>query len=112
MILQINGKVEKVLPLQSGTSTTGKQWTKRDFVVVDNPNDEYPDRVCLTAFGERINDIPQVGSRGVFEFNLDARETARGIFNSNNFIRFTPAQPEPPSQDTSPQDDTSPCNCE
>lgn len=105
MILQINGQVEMVLPPQSGTTTTGEQWTKCDFIVVDNPKDKYPNRIWLTAFNERIIDIPQVGSKGVFQYSFIAREAASGVFLSVIFCRFIPAQPDPLSQDTSPQDD-------
>lgn len=98
MILQINGQVEMVLPPQSGTTTKGKQWTKCDFIVVDNPKDKYPNRVWLTAFDERILDIPQVGSKGVFEYYFNALDTANGVFISVIFSRFYPAQPEPPQQ--------------
>lgn len=48
--MKISGKLVKVLATESGTSKSGKEWTKRNFVL--NTGSEYNPEVCCQVFGE------------------------------------------------------------
>ena len=78
----------------SGTSAaTGREWKKRDFFVEHiAPETNYKDRICISAFGDKISNIPAAGTSATFRFYISARDTSRGVFNSVNFVDFTPAQ--------------------
>lgn len=49
--MNLEGKVERLFPVQSGTSArTGNQWTMMDFVV--ETMEQYPKKVVFTLSGE------------------------------------------------------------
>ena len=47
---KVTGKVEKILPVVKGTSKTGAEWQKLEFVV--KTDDEYNNIYCFEIFGE------------------------------------------------------------
>ena len=53
MIFQ--GRIFKILPLQTGTSKDGKEWRKQEFVFVyfENPTDRWSDKVVLSLMGNQ-----------------------------------------------------------
>lgn len=56
MIFQ--GRIQKVMGVQSGTSANGREWSKQEFVFeyFENPNDRFSDKVVLSALNERIKE--------------------------------------------------------
>lgn len=72
--MEHQGKVIAVLPLKSGTSKSGKEWTTQEFVV--ETQEQYPKRACFVLFGkERIEQSNvQVGQELKVSFDIDARE--------------------------------------
>lgn len=48
--LSITGKVIKILPQQTGQGAKGS-WFKQEFVI--ETNDQYPKKVCFSAWGDR-----------------------------------------------------------
>ena len=48
--MDIHGKINKILPLESGVSKAGKEW-KKQSVLIDT-GDEYNPIVLVNAFGE------------------------------------------------------------
>tara|TARA_R110000744_G_scaffold30329_6_gene71874 strand:- start:8656 stop:9006 length:351 start_codon:yes stop_codon:yes gene_type:complete len=48
--MEIHGTIEKLLPLESGTSKAGKTWKKQGVVI--NTGDDYNPLVMVSAFGE------------------------------------------------------------
>ena len=73
MALELTGKIQQILPQQSGTGKNG-QWTKQDFII--ETNDQYPRKVCFTAWGEKAQPLGnlQPGTAVKVFFNAESRE--------------------------------------
>ena len=69
--MQLTGKITKILPLQSGQGKKG-EWKKQDFVI--ETNGEYPKKVCFTAWGDKTNHIPNIGTGVTVSFDPESRE--------------------------------------
>lgn len=71
--MEIYGTVVVVLDEVSGTGkSSGKAWRKREFVV-ETPGD-YPKRVCMQLFCDRVDSCPKVGERVRVECDVESRE--------------------------------------
>lgn len=73
MALELVGKLIKILPEVSGQSQKGP-WNKQEFVV--ETIDQFPKKVCLTAWGDKANDLKQyaLGDTLKVTLNLESRE--------------------------------------
>ncbi len=73
MALEFIGKLIKVLPMQSGVSSRGN-WSKQDFVI--ETQEQYPRKVCISAWGERVNELASVKEGDLLRvsFNVESRE--------------------------------------
>ncbi len=73
MALELIGKLIKVLPMQSGVSSRGN-WSKQDFVI--ETQEQYPRKVCISAWGERVNELTSVKEGDLLRvsFNVESRE--------------------------------------
>ena len=73
--MEIKGKVENILAVESGTSKAGKEWRKQNFVI--NTGDQYNPLVCFGVFGDdkiaMVADL-SVGEDVNVHFNLSSRE--------------------------------------
>jgi hypothetical protein len=72
--MEISGKVYQVMPVQSGVGKTGNEWRKIDFVVETDA--KYDNRVCFTAWGERVADVENlgIGQKVKVSFDVASRE--------------------------------------
>lgn len=70
--MEIQGKTIIILPLESGTSKSGNTWQKRNFVI--ETIGQYPKKVCLQLFGDKVNECPNVGDEVKVLFDIDSRE--------------------------------------
>lgn len=96
--MEIKGKIIEVLPLQSGVSQAGKQWKKQEFVV-ETP-DQFPRKVCMTLFGDRVDQYPvAIGDDVVVSIDIESREyNGRWYTNVNAWkIEKATAQVEAPA---------------
>jgi hypothetical protein len=108
--LVIKGEVIKLLPETSGTSAAGKAWIKQDFVI--ETAEEYPKKVCFTAFGENTVQIVKtltVGQEVEVSFNAESREhnekfytqlNAWKISKNPNGITNTPQVEQPKAKES------------
>ena len=73
MALEIVGKLQQLLPLQSGTGSRG-EWTKQDFII--ETVDQYPKKVCVSAWGDKARDLDGVaiGESIKISVNIESRE--------------------------------------
>ncbi|MDR2448533.1 MAG: DUF3127 domain-containing protein [Prevotellaceae bacterium] len=73
MALELIGKLIKILPVQSGTSARGT-WSKQDFII--ETQEQYPRKVCVAAWGERVNELSAMAEGDVLKvsFNIESRE--------------------------------------
>lgn len=71
--MEVTGKIIQKLPLVSGTSKAGTQWSKQEYVL--ETNDNFPRKVFFDFFGERANQYNlEVGDEVVLSFDIESRE--------------------------------------
>jgi hypothetical protein len=74
MALEVIGKVVKILPKQSGVGKNGA-WSKGDFVV--ETLEQYPRKVCISAWGDKSDNLEQtcpIGKVVKVAVNIESRE--------------------------------------
>jgi hypothetical protein len=73
MNLEISGKVFKVLPEVTGEGRNGT-WKKQEFVI--ETEDQYPKKVCMSAWGDKADSIKslQIGDSVKVGINIESRE--------------------------------------
>ena len=71
--MDLIGRFVKALPVETGQSTRG-EWKKQSFIV--ETEEQYPRKVCLLLWGERINDLVgiQPGEMLTISVSLESRE--------------------------------------
>ena len=82
--MEISGKIIAVLPMQSGTSNSGKEWQKQEFVI--ETQGDYPKKMYYQLFGEEKikSNSANVGDEVTVSFDIDAKEWNGRWFNSIN----------------------------
>ncbi|GAA4409573.1 DUF3127 domain-containing protein [Nibrella viscosa] len=73
MALELTGKLVKVLPEVTGQGKNGA-WNKQDFVI--ETIDQFPKKVCMTAWGDKTNDLQQYSPGDTLKVtvNIESRE--------------------------------------
>lgn len=73
MAIEISGKLIKLLPIQTGTGKNG-MWSKQEFVV--ETTDQYPKKICISAWGDKTNMLAQfsLDSDIRVSVNIESRE--------------------------------------
>ena len=70
--MDIKGRVIQLLALQTGEGKNGT-WKKQDFVI--ETDGQYPKKVCISAWGDKINESAlQVGNEINVSFDVESRE--------------------------------------
>lgn len=70
--MDIKGRVLQLLPLQTGEGKNGT-WKKQDFVI--ETDGQYPKKVCISAWGDKINESAlKVGNEVNVSFDVESRE--------------------------------------
>ena len=74
MANELVGKLIKVLPEVTGQGKNGP-WSKQDFVI-ETLDSQYPKKVCMTAWGEKVNDLKQFADGDTLKatFSAESRE--------------------------------------
>lgn len=110
--MEIAGKIIAVLDIQSGTSSKGNNWQKRDFVL--ETHEQYPKKVAFTLFGDKVSLCPTVGEECTVHFDIDANEYKGRWYNQINAWKVdrpsaqqtqTQTQAAPQTQSASSADD-------
>jgi Domain of unknown function (DUF3127) len=70
------GRLVQVLEEVSGVGKTGNSWKKQSFVVELDGSSTYPKKVCLTAWGEKVDTLKRltIGDRISAAFDVESRE--------------------------------------
>jgi hypothetical protein len=98
--MELTAKLIQKLPLQSGEGKNGT-WRKQDIIV--ETGDQYPKKICVAIWGDKINDAQlQIGNQLTISFDVESRE-----FNSRWYtdvkawkievVGSTPSETPPPS---------------
>lgn len=89
MIFQ--GRILKILPLQTGQTKDGKEWRKQEFVFefFENPTDRWSDKVVLSLMGENIDkhNIAE-GDEVRIGFGHSVREYDGKVYNELRLYRL------------------------
>lgn len=86
--MQITGKIIFISQIAQGVSKAGKEWRKIEFVVEETEG-KYPNSVCLSAMGPKIEEVLgwNVGDEGTFYFNVNARKYNERYYTSLNYFK-------------------------
>jgi hypothetical protein len=117
MSLEITGKLEKFLDVESGTSKAGKEWKKQSFIV--RTEEEYNNLYCFEVFGdEKVDNLTKYQKEGDLVkvvFNVGCNEWKGKYFTSLSAWRIektegavngVPTVDQPTTNnDASPSDD-------
>jgi hypothetical protein len=87
--MELKGKIIKLLPLQTGTSSRG-EWRKQEFVV-ETPG-QYPKQVCLYMWGDAIdNNKIEEGMEITASIEIESREYNGRWYTNVKAWRIEPA---------------------
>ena len=101
--MEFIGQIYKVFPVQRGTSKSGNDWVKQDFIFeyFENDTDRYADRVLLSIMGTRVDTYaPKELDKVRIGFGHSVREYNGRWFNETRVYKYErlddhPAQPAP-----------------
>ncbi|MCF8297019.1 MAG: DUF3127 domain-containing protein [Saprospiraceae bacterium] len=84
MALDLQGKLIQILPVQSGVSKAGKDWSKQEFII--ETQEQFPKKVCFTLFGDKTDLLQGIseGEELKVSFNLESREYNERWFHNIN----------------------------
>ena len=85
MEIKIVGTIEKLMPIQKGVSSTGREWVKQD-IVMSMTNGQFVKHFAASIMGQdRIDNFKlRVGDNIVAYLDIDAKEYNGRWFNSIN----------------------------
>ena len=71
--MEVSGKLILLLPPQSGMGKNGA-WNKQDFVI--ETNEQYPKKICISAWGDKGTQAAQIpiGTNVKVNVNIESRE--------------------------------------
>ena len=84
--MTFSGIIQLALPEQSGTTAAGKQWRRKDFILLyDNSNAQYPKTVLFSVMGDNIDKLNiQQGVEYDIEIDFSTRE-----YNAKTYMSAT-----------------------
>ena len=91
--MEITGKLIQKLPVQSGVSNSGNNWSKAEFVI--ETVEQYPKKVCANLWGDRAKALDQfqLGSLITVSFDLESREYNGRWYNQIRAWKVAPYDP-------------------
>ena len=106
--MELQGKTVTVLDLVSGTSKAGNAYQKREFVI--ETAGQYPKKVCLQLFGDKVSECPAVGDEVKVSFDAESREYNGRWYTQLNAwkVEKQSAQPTAPASQQVAQTETQP----
>lgn len=78
--MNFTGKIKQISPLVSGTSNSGKEWSKQS-IWVEEIDKEYPNSMVFEAFNKPLDGFA-VGMIVNIEFNAKGSEYNGKLYNS------------------------------
>ena len=101
--MEIKGKCIAILPLQSGQGKNG-EWKSQDFVI--ETDGQYPKKVCINVYGDKIQYIPAIDANVNVSFDVESREYNGRWYTSLRAFKIEIGQPTaqtaPPAQAVAP----------
>lgn len=98
MALEITGKLISKLSLLTGTSKSGNNWQKQEFVI--ETLDQYPKKVCAQLWGDKTDQLSQfeIGSTLKVSFDVESREFNGKWYTDLRAWKIEPATTQPTVQ--------------
>lgn len=92
--MKITGKLKTKLNKVSGTSKSGKDWEKQDFVLETNA--DYNSEICVAAFGETMKELQNIKEGDNLEVNLNisSKEFNGKYYHNITAWKITPLNEE------------------
>jgi hypothetical protein len=92
MSMDVKGKVTHILPIQSGVSKAGKDWSKQEFVIVTE--EQIARNICFTLFGDKLSLLNGIkpGMQVEVFFNVESREFSGKWYHNINAWKINPVQ--------------------
>lgn len=84
-------RVVQVMPVVTGQGRNG-EWRKQE-IIVETTNSQYPKKVCISVWGDKIN--PSLMQEGVLlniDFDIESREYNSRWYTDVKAWRMEPAQ--------------------
>lgn len=70
--MEIIATIKQLLPIQTGQGKNG-EWRKQEIII--ETGDQYPKKVCLSIWGDKINEsVLKVGATLKFSVEIESRE--------------------------------------
>lgn len=93
--MEIIGKIILKLPLQTGVSKAGNNWSKQEYVLETQEN--FPKKVHFDFFGDRANQYDlQEGQMVKLSFDIESREYNGRWYTSIRGWKAEPADAQAP----------------
>jgi hypothetical protein len=71
--MEIQGTISSLLPEVSGQGKSGNTWRKREFIL--ETEGQYPKKVCISAWGDKIDTFPlREGTKVQVAIDVESRE--------------------------------------
>ena len=99
--MKLKGTIQRILPMQSGTSKAGNEWQKVEFVV-EEVNAPHPDIVCISAMNDHVQELLGFNAGDIVEVEFSCRcnDYNNRVYNSISLFKITkdgisaPVQPQ------------------
>ena len=87
--MNVTGKVVKKLDLESGTSKSGKEWSKQSIVI--DTGGEFNNNIAVSAFGDKLIQMNklEVGMKVSILCNVYSREYNGKFYHNIDGYHFT-----------------------
>lgn len=88
--MKVQGRIKKLMPIQTGISRIGNNWKKQDFILeyFEEPTDQYSDTVLLSLMNERIDEYKlKVGDEVEVDVRHQVKAYGERVYNEL-FCRF------------------------
>jgi hypothetical protein len=70
--MEIIATIQQILPLVTGQGKNG-EWRKQEIII--ETGDQYPKKVCLSIWGDKINEsVLKIGATLKFSLEIESRE--------------------------------------
>lgn len=104
--MEIQGKIIKILPLQSGVGkASGKEWRKQEYIL-ETLDAQFPRKICFNLWGDNIERTAlQLGEDVTVQIEIESREfnerwytDVRGYRVDRGFVTLQPTAIGPAPQ--------------
>lgn len=82
--MEFQGRINRLLPIQTGTNKSGNEWQRQDFIFeyFENDTDRWSDRVLLSIMNDRIAEYNlHEGDEVIIGFSHNVRQYQDKWFN-------------------------------